>query len=146
MSASWLTHICVSLPADPYMCHPTADPYICQKIGPNMISKKSKKSQNGLKWSGNGPFGLKLGGNGAEINHKHFGNSPIPIISHIWLENAIWGPYGPKWGPKGSAAWPKAFNKRLAQRIIVSLEHSTRSAPCSKGFAWRSRAHLPLDR
>ena len=71
---SWIeTHIYVSLPADPYMCRLTADSYVCQKINPDIPKKQvQKKTKNSLKWSEIGTFGLKLGGNEAEINHKHF--------------------------------------------------------------------------
>ena len=60
-----LTHTCVSLPADSYLCQPHGRPIYLSKIGPNMIPKNPPKSKNGLKWSGNGGFGLKLG-NGAK--------------------------------------------------------------------------------
>ena len=66
-----------------------------------MISKKSQKSKNCLKWFGNGPFWLKLGGNGAESNHDHFfkwSNTLFP--SYLTQKCNLGLIYGPKWVPK----------------------------------------------
>ena len=70
-----------------------------------MIPKNPSKSKNGLKRSGNGWFGLKLGGNGAKSIQEAIGISPEVIFHHIQFKNAQNPIFGANMGPNGGPSY-----------------------------------------
>ena len=87
------------------------------------MTKYSPKSQNGLKWIGNGPFGLKLGGNECQSINELFRYVPYPF-------NPIFDPIMSIWGPIGSQVGAPIFQVNFVEGCSVELDASSHLQLC----------------